>query len=211
MPPDRRRPARAASAIPTAVDPDDELSIPITVAEIRASDTMPPPLMDQLARVAEIGEGLWPLRRRIERIELNIASLAKTGTVHETVLDELRPQLDHWRSATDALNQQLPKLIGMVEGLTHHVRSIDARMRDLELEVRSLGERSTGHADDLASAVANNADLAKRLSVVELHMNNAAVSTVAIAKRDKWWLAGISAAVGAVAGVVPWLYKYLTK
>lgn len=211
MPSDRRRPARAASAIPTAVDPEDELSIPITVAEIRASDTMPPPLMEQLARVAEIGEGLWPLRRSIERIESNVASLARTATVHETVINELRPQLDRWRAATDDLTQQLPKLIGMVEGLTHHVRSIDARMRDLELEVRSLGERSSGHADDLAHAVADNADLAKRMAVVELHIRDSATSTVAIAKRDKWWMAGLSAAVGAIAGVVPWLYKYLTK
>lgn len=207
----QRRHDRAKSAIPSPVDPDDELSIPITVAEIQSSDTMPPPLMEQLVRVVEIGEGLWPLRRQIERIEANVASIAKSVTVHEVVLSELRPQLDRWRAATDELTQQLPKLIGMVEGLTHHVRSIDARMRDLELEVRSLGERSAGQADDIVAAQDGHKALVSRVHNIEQAMRDKSVATVAIAKRDKWWFAGLAAVVGFAASNISRVVEFFTK
>lgn len=200
---------RPASAVPTAVDPDDEPSIPISVAEIQQSDTMPPPLREQLARVVAVGEGLWPLRRQIERIESNVAAIARSVTVHDTLLGELKPQLDMWRAATDDLRQQLPKLIGMVEGLTHHVRSIDARMRDLELEVRSLGERSSGHTDDIAAAQTGHQALAIRVVALETAHRDRAVESTASAKRDKWWIAGITALVGFAAGSLPTVIKFI--
>lgn len=210
MPADRRRHPRAASAVPTRVDPDDDLSIPITVAEIQASDTMPPPLMEQLTRVVEIGEGLWPLRRQIERIESNVASIAKSVNRHEALLDDmLVPQLNQWRAATDELAQQIPKLISMVEGLTHHVRSIDARMRDLELEVRSLGERSAGQASDLIATQDVHKALTERIHHVEQSIRDKAIASTAIAARDKWWLALIAGAAGAIAGAAPHVYHLI--
>lgn len=195
--------------MPTRVDPDDELSIPITVEEIQASDTMPPPLMEQLTRVVQMGTELWPLRRQIERIDTKIGALAEAASRQDAVLGELRPQLDRWRAATDDLTQQLPKLIGMVEGLTHHVRSIDARMRDLELEVRSLGERSAGQADDLVAAQGGLVAIVARVHALEGVNRDRTVEHAAISKRDKWWWAGITAVVAFSAGSLPWVVQFV--
>lgn len=154
---------------------------------------------------------LWDLRDGTwrDRIDAKLGSLGESASRQDAILGELRPQLDRWRAATDDLTQQLPKLIGMVEGLTHHVRSIDARMRDLELEVRSLGERSAGQADDIVAEQVERAELTRRLAAVELALRDKSVASTAIAKRDKWWIAGISALVGLAAGSLPTVISFV--
>lgn len=215
---DRRRPyRRAASAIPTEIPEHEGLTPPpISIEDIDqlSDDTTPPPLKNQLRMLASGLERVWGERTsaaRLDRIDAKLGDLALAASRTDAVLGELRPQLDRWRAATDDLTQQLPKLIGMVEGLTHHVRSIDARMRDLELEVRSLGERSAGQADDLVAAQDGQTALVKRVHDIEQSLRDKSIATVAIAKRDKWWFAGLAAVVGFAAANIRDLVQFLTK
>lgn len=210
MPNDRRRHPRPASAVPTAVNPDDELSIPITVAEIQQSDTMPPPLMEQLARVVEMGEGLWPLRRQIERIESAVAGIAKATTRHDALIEEmLAPQLQQWRATTDELAQQLPRMLGAVDQLAINVKALEGRVRDMEFEVRTLSTRFSAHEDRVGKLEASVADNAKRITSLETSALVASTTSAAISSRDKWWIAKLSAAVGLAAAVVPWAIRFV--
>lgn len=202
--------------MPTRVDPDDELSIPITVAEIQASDTMPPPLLEQLTRVVEIGEGLWPLRRHIERIEANIAGLAKTATRHESLLDDmLVPQLQHWRASTDSISQQLPKLIASIESMALLVGDIDRRLRAVEITVSKLVDRVTDDGEQVEHRLGELQDelvtAQKEIRDLQNKERDRETTQRALAKSERKtsnkWAAGIAAAIGAIGTAVSHLVK----
>lgn len=200
--------------MPTAVTPDDELSIPITVAEIQQSDTMPPPLMEQLARVVEIGEGLWPLRRQIERIESNVAGIAKATTRHEALLDDLlRPQLETWRYQTESIAQQIPKFVASIESMTLLIGDVDRRLRAVEKTVEKLVDRVHGDSEDVESALARaekeRAEMRLELAALKEAALIKATASTAIAKRDKWWIAAITAVVGFAAGSLPTVISFI--
>lgn len=184
---------------------------------LRGFESIPPPIKDQLNMLADgLGQVTAALGRRWDqldgkrwdRLEDNIASIATSVTRHETILAELRPQLDRWRAVTDELAQQLPKLVGALEGLTLHVRSIDSRMRDLELEVRALTERTRGHRDDLDGHREREAEIIKRISSLETIESNrtAADHALAMAGLKKSGLVG--SAAGAVVTAIGWLAQH---
>lgn len=210
---DRRR--SDALGVPV-VEVSDELTPPPQEPPPRDYDSVPPPIRAVLeaqdATQRELVEAVgkvWQLRHvgeliadRLDRFEFNLAAIAKSTTVHETILAELKPQLDRWRAATDGLSQQLPKLIGSLEGLTLHVQTVDSRMRHVELEVRVLGERSNGHADALEVRERWHDALVKRVHALEQIESNRAATTQALAETERKKSRTAGGAAGGVIGAV---------
>lgn len=211
---------RRRAPAPPPIELEDEVTPPPQEPprpdSLDGYDTMAPPLRAQLdnlhlgqAQLVEAVGKVWELRdgTRFERLEANLVAIAQATTRHQSMLDDLLvPQLDRWRATTDGLAQQLPKLIGMIEGLTLHVRAIDDRLRHLELDVRALGERNAGHAEDIAAREAGEKSLAKRISTLEQVERDRDVTAKALSKseRRKSGLAGggVGAVVAAIVAAV---------
>lgn len=188
---------------PPAEPPDPE--------SILDYDTIAPPVrerLDQLAsaqvqvvswlgKLGELRDGAWR-----DRIDTTLVSIARSVTVHETLLGELKPQLDRWRDATEALSTQIPRLLEAVEGITHHVRSIDDRLRTLEREVGMLAERAGGHADALAAAGGREVELSARLDALEQIERDRASAAAALAKVEHRKSRTAGGAAGGVIGAV---------
>lgn len=181
-------------------------------------DTISPPIQHQLEVLADgLGQAtaaigkMWDLRdtTRFDRMEANLAAIAKSTTMHEAILGELRPQLDRWRAATDHLAGQLPRLTSVVEALTLQLGSLDTRLRNVEVTVAKLGENVADVDQDVnqrfAIAEAHRVELDKRMRTLEDERTRRDASTQAIAKQERKKsnkLSGLIAAVVAAVGAV---------
>lgn len=210
---DRDRHRTDPRGLPAYVEPETTPppAEPPSPDEIDGYDTISPPVRQRLEQLAEgqsqlvsaVGK-VWDLRdgQWRDRLDEKLAAIAKSVTRHETILDELKPQLDRWRATTDGLAQQIPKLVALVEGLTLNVQSIDARMRHLELDVRALTERAREHAESAEAAEERELALVDRVAKLEQIERDRVTTAAAMAKAEHKKSRNVGAASGGVIGAV---------
>ncbi len=191
-------------------------------------DTIAPPIREQLDMLAthqrELTSAIsrnWGAQvaaTQLDRIDQKLSDIATSVTRHQTLLDEnLVPQLDRWRAATDELTRQLPRITAAVEGLTLMVNAIDLRQRNLELEFRTAGVRVDGSIHGMTSRLDSHAaeisTHATRITALETNNRDEVVASNAITKRDKkliGWAAGAGAVIAFVVSqlktIIGWFH-----
>lgn len=192
---------------------------PIDIEDIRQADSIPPPIKEQMVTMASWVEKLAGERTsgiRLDRIEDKLGSLAQSASRHDAILNEtLRPQLDYWRATTDDLTQQLPKLIGSVDGLSMHVKDLTSRLRDVEFEIRSMRVRFEAHERNtetqFAAVERARQSFEQRLASLELVESNRNAASLAIAKQERKKSGRFSAAVSAVVAIAVAVASHLAR
>lgn len=235
---DRRRPQRRAqSAIPTEIPDHEGLTPPpISIEDIDqlGDDTTPPPLKSQLRMLASGLEQVWSARHdagRLDRIETQQGHIGKDLSEVSALLREfLMPAMKASMARIDLLLQhheanrvrvelfydrEWPAAVKSIEGMTERLGRVERNLERYEIDMKGMGERfNTAHgalAQRMDTLSSENTALALRVVSLETANRDKSIATTAIAKRDKWWTAGISAVVGFVAGIAPRVVEFFTK
>ena len=190
--------------------PPQEMPLP---ASSTSYDSIPPPIREQLDMLATglgdvtraIGK-VWDARRdgeRLDRVDAKLATLASAATRHETVIvDRVIPQLEQLAAATDGIARELPRIAATLEGLAITVGALDRRLRDLEVQLRTDGQRW----DKEHSATAVRVEAAEaQVRAHELRLQSlesAAAVSKALAKNERRKSGGLGAALGTLAGAI---------
>ena len=212
----RRQPSRAD--VPEHIDP--ELTPPpVSIEEIQGFDSIPPPIQEQLRMLRAGLDRSLSARQHGEwlvRIESNLATLARSCTQSETILEEyVKPQLDHWRATTDQIARDMPKMLAALEGVTLTVQAIDHRLRDLEVRMSTSAARADAQhaAIDLrvaeAEAVHRRHEL--RLKEMETKHLTAEATEQALAKQSRKSGGASGGIVAAIVSALAALASHLAK
>jgi len=213
-----RRPASRAD-VPEYIDPASDLTPPpVAVDEIPGFDSIPPPIQEQLRMLRAGLDRSLSARQHGEwlvRIESNLATLAKSATRSETILSEHAKSLDYWRSATDAVSRDLPRMLVAIEGLTLTVQNVDHRLRDLEVRMQTsaaVAEAKHAAADlRMADAEATVARHELRLKDMETKHITAEATEKALAKTSRKSGGASGGIVAAIVSALAALASHLAK
>ncbi len=235
---ERRRPQRRAqSAIPTEIPDHEGLTPPpISIEDIDrlSDDTTPPPLKSQLRMLASGLEQVWSARNdaeQLNRIAIQQDHINRDLSEVSALLREfLMPAVKAAQGRIDLLIQhheankvrvelfydrEWPAAVKSLEGMTERLGRVERNLERYEIDMKGMGERfNTAHgalAQRIDTIASENTALALRVVSLETSSRDKSVASTAIAKRDKWWFAGISALVGFVAGIAPRVVEFFTK
>jgi len=212
----RRQPPRAETSSPEYIEPESTQPVDVEAAE--GFDSIPPPIQHQLRMLAAGLDRTLSARQageRLDRIDANVAGLAKMASAHEAILTQMVvPGFKDCVAATDTIAQQMPRLLASVEATALIVGGLDKRLRDLEMEIRLNSERYTREHEAMGQRIsrteARSNDHELRLKSLETASRDATVATHAISKRDKK-LIGIATGVGAVATFIVAKWSWWTS
>lgn len=210
----RSRTPRAG--VPVHVAIDDDVTPPPRLPPT-------PPASDKDARLSRIEAALeqsfeafsklWDARKdgdRLDRIESKLGTLADMATRHDEALTQfVVPGIKDTIAAVDSVEREMRPLAGQVETMANIVKDVDKRLRDLELDVRSLSERfasssqAVGARLTAAENVLNALDV--RLTALEQKGRDETVAVQAVSDSDKRRLAFVRTALVIGSGIAGFL------
>lgn len=209
----RRTPPRGI----VAVHVDPELTPPPQLPPPPDRHLIAPEIREQLdylaAGLGNVTEALgkvWDARKDAEQlsdINKKLGTLAGYATEHHTLLhQQVWPAVKELMASVDGVEHELRPLANQVETMANIVKDVDKRLRDLELDVRSLSDRfnSSNQATQArlheAENVLNALDV--RITALEQKGRDEVVAIEAVAKSDERRLRWIRAAYIAGSGVI---------
>ena len=230
MPDDRNKPrpgrygSRRRVGVPVEIDP--ELTPPPTSVDAidKMNDSIPPPISEQLRRLASGLEQVWDARNdgaRFDRIESHHGSVSKDLAEIGALLREfIMPAIKASQGRIDQLLQhheanrirvemfydrEWPAAVKSLEGMTERLGRVERGLERSEMEMRGMGDRLNAAHGTLSDRVAAQSSemqaLAVRVVSLELVKRDEDVGAKAIAKRDRRITGFVGAVLGFLSGL----------
>jgi hypothetical protein len=224
LPPRRRLRQQRRVGVPVEIDP--ELTPPPTSVDAidKMHDSIPPPISEQLRRLAAGLEQVWDARNdgaRFDRIETHQGHVAKDLAEIGALLREfIMPAIKASQQRIDQLLQhheanrirvemfydrEWPAAVKSLEGMTERLGRVERGLERSEMEMRGMGDRlNAAHgtlSDRVAAQDATVQSLALRVVSLELVKRDEDVGAKAIAKRDRRITGTIGSILGFLSGL----------